>query len=93
MIVVIYLAVYPGPSPPWSEATQEYTSDTSDGEGTRVISSASVDAVTIGAIVLLGLAATALVGGAVSVWRCPFQRGGEGYEEASAKAVQQGEEV
>jgi DNA-binding transcriptional ArsR family regulator len=93
MIVVLYLAAHPGPPPPWNEADQEYTSDTSDGEGTRALPSASVDAATIAAIVLLGLAAIALVGGAVSVWRLPFQRGGEGYDEATVKAVQQHKEI
>lgn len=93
MIVVVYLAASSGPSSQWSESGQDYTTEPSGGEGMRTLPTASMDGVTITTIALLGLAATVLVGGAVSVWRRPFQRGGEGNDEVTVKGVGQQEEV
>jgi DNA-binding transcriptional ArsR family regulator len=93
MTVVIYLAAFSGPSPLWSEANQEYTSDNSDGGEMSTPPSASLDPITIATIALIGVAATVMVGGAASVWRRPFQRGGEDTEEVTAKVTQQHEDV
>lgn len=93
MIVVIYLAAFSGPSTQWSEAYQDSSYDPSSGEGMRAPPMESLDAVTMAAISLLALAATALVGGAVSVWRRPFQRGGEGNDEDMVRGVGRQEDV
>lgn len=93
MTVVIYLAAFSVPSPLWNEGDQEYTSDPSGGGSMSTQPSASLDGANIAAIALLGLAATALVGGAISIWRHPFQRGGEGTDEVTANTSLQHEDV